>query len=290
MHSRERDAATTTGQSVHGILDEHLERPFQQHRIAEHRERFIRREDVDRDGVLERGNPLTEVVAEPLHQRGHIHRVPTRLATNALEAVRHPVESQQIGPHLRERGLRRLVGPSLLQQLNPAAETRERRAQLVRRLTRHARPHALALRVAARSHDVHGGEEQHQCARCLEGGDNAQPPDDWRIAVVDLPNERIHDRRVLLVELAHIRTEARFVAGNALWEIRIRTRPSGAIGHDQRNALLPDTPGEIEQRLRGGALSRVALRAKHARIHLAAAFALALEIAHHLASEHHVRR
>ena len=48
------------------------------------------------------------------------------------------------------------------QQLDPSAEARERRPELVRRLARHAGPQALARGVAARANDVDAGEQQNE--------------------------------------------------------------------------------------------------------------------------------
>ena len=94
---------------------------------------------------------------------------------------------------------------SLLEQLDPAVEARERRAELMRRLARHARPDALALGVAARANDVDAGEqEQHERSRRLQRGNDAQPVTSGVSPKWIVPTTRVDDRRVLPVELAHV--------------------------------------------------------------------------------------
>ena len=74
-----------------------------------------------------------------------------RRPADALEAVRDALEPLEVAaPCARPRVRPSVVSLALTEQLDPAGEAGERRAELVRRLARHARPDPLALGAAAR--------------------------------------------------------------------------------------------------------------------------------------------
>ena len=154
------------------FFDEHLERPLEQHRVAAHVDGSSVRIDVDVDRVGERRHARAEVAGD----RGRRARATSTgrgaARADALEPMGDAVEPLEIGAHVRHAPCTRaVVRRAILEELDPAGEAGERRAQLVRGLARHARPHPLALGVAARAHDVDAGEQEDEraCSACSAG-------------------------------------------------------------------------------------------------------------------------
>src|SRR5258708_8493945 len=231
----------------------------------------------------------SEVVRNAFDERADVDGVSPGLAADTLEAMRHSIEAEEIGAHAGYGGLG-VVRVALLEQLHPTDQARQRCSELVRRLARHARPDTFPLRVAARTYDVHGGEQQHESTCGLERGNYSQPANNWRIAEVDLTHQRIDDRRIVGIEHARVRAQACRVAAPVGRNVgRVRWLAT-QIGDDERHALFANAPGEIQHGLRTGALTRVALRPEHAGIALAGAARFCLKVADDTVRVDDVRR
>ena len=150
---RQTDVSAAPGQRVDGILGQHLDRPLEEHGVAVDARQVGLDGRIDHHSVRERGHACPEVPRDPLDDRPDVHWLELRLATNPLEAMRHAIESLEIAPHVRHGGVRAVVRSPLFHQLDPPTQARERRAELVRRLARHAGPQTLARRVVARVRD-----------------------------------------------------------------------------------------------------------------------------------------
>src|SRR6185437_16799922 len=107
----------------------------------------------------ERRDARLKVRRDAAHERRNIDLLELRIAANPLEAVRHAIEALEIAAHMPRGGERCLVRCTLLEQLDPPAQARQRRPELVRGFTRHASPQPLARRVAARANDVEAREQ-----------------------------------------------------------------------------------------------------------------------------------
>src|SRR5207249_4329061 len=131
---------------------------------------------------------------------------------------------------------------ALLEQLDPTTEARERRAELVRRLARHAGPDALARDVAAHTNDIKADDQQNRRGGDLQYGNNAQAFDERRVTEVNLAEHRIDERRILGIETANIRAQPRVLGhvGDLERQIRGGRRIPGRVRDDDRHALLDD--------------------------------------------------
>ena len=251
---------------------------------------LVRRPHLDAYGIRERWDARPEVVGHPLHERGNVYLITPWRAPNALEPVRDSIEADEVGAHVGDGGVRPFVGCAIFQQLDPAAEARERCSELVRRLARHARPDALPLGIAAGAHDVDAGEQQDERGGGLQGRNDAEPFHQRRVAIVDAPDQRIHHWWVLPVEVADVGSHRGVVARHVRRQVGVRGRRARAVGDDQRHALLADAIRQLEERLRSGALAGIALRAKDARVHPAGAKRFDPEIAYDATSVDDVGR
>ena len=114
--------------------------------------------------VRERRHARAEVVGDALDELADVDLLASRRPPDALEAMGHTLEPLEVAaPCASTRACASARSPSRsLEQLDPAAEAGERRAELVRRLARHAGPDLLALGAAARAQRVDAREQQQR--------------------------------------------------------------------------------------------------------------------------------
>jgi hypothetical protein len=228
----------------------------------------------------ERRHPLPEVPRDALGQLRGVHLHAARTAADALEAVGHALEPLQVGAHVARGELGDLVAGAVLEQGNPSAETRQGGAELVRGLTGHAGPDALALGAEVGQQGVAAGDQQQHEGEPLEKGDDTQPLYRGRIPVVDGRHPGRDDRLVLRVELANVGGETRVgLRRGDEGKVVPGRRPPAGVGHDDGDAELAQLAGEREQRRGAGVLAGVAQRAVDVRVHLAVAAGVAPQLA-----------
>src|SRR5439155_21056912 len=103
-------------------------------------------------------NARLEISADAFDHAGEIHGLELRVTTDSLEAMRYAIEAFQIGAHVGDRGVAGGIAGSFLEELDPATEAGERRAELVCRPARHAGPQPFSRGVTARPDDVESGD------------------------------------------------------------------------------------------------------------------------------------
>ncbi len=189
MRGGQPHATAAPGQSVDGVLRQHLDGPLEKHGVAFHLRQTGLLVVLHHDRVGERRYPRLEVAGDAGDERAGVDVVELRLAPDALEPVGDAIEPIEIGAHVQRGRGRRLVLRPLLHQLDPSGEAGERSPQLMRRLARHAGPQTLARRVAAGPDDVDPRQQQDGGHARLQRRDDPQPAHDGRIAVVDFSNE-----------------------------------------------------------------------------------------------------
>ena len=173
--------------------------------------------------------------------------------------------------------------PRLAEQLDPSAEARERSAELVRRLARHARPHLLAIGAAARAERVDAGEQEQRDEKRLQERNDAQPAHQRRVAEVNRSRRcprrsgAFCDRASRDVSLA-ARGEFERRASNGRFAVSVGFPP--LIGEDQRHAGLADVLATDRAALLSAASALgIVQSVVHARVHQADARRLAPQLA-----------
>ena len=201
------DAAAPPRERVDRVLHERLRWPTRAARDRRPPWRPARRVEPDRDRMGERRHARGEVRHDVPGDLDDIHRVTAGRPADALEAVRHALEPLDVALHVRQR-LRDHRIVALAQQLDPAVHARERRAELVRGLARHAGEDALAVGGALRAQHHDAGEDQHAEHRRPSGAGSPACPDERRVADVNR-DEAARHRRVLGVERVGVRVHVR---------------------------------------------------------------------------------
>ena len=164
----QRDAPAPTRERVERVLDEQLDDPFQQHGIPSYARRPDRRFDVDDERVGERGDAGAEVAGHPIDDRRRIDCLARRLGTHAFHTLGHAVQPVEVGPHVRRHGEHLGIAlPTLLQQVDPSADTRQRPSQFVGRVADHAGPQRIRRGVAR--HAGHASRSNPRYGRSAAG-------------------------------------------------------------------------------------------------------------------------
>ena len=253
---RDVDPPATPRERVDRVLDHRLERPFDEHGVAQRRGTGPRGRERQGDGARERGQAGPEVAHDPLGHGAEPDRLATRRTPDPLEPLGHPLEPLRVGLKMaRDLGG---GGIRIIAQVgNPSREAHQRRAELVRRLARHRGPEPIAGRGdlrAVRPHREHDETEEH---RALERGEADEPLRHRQGAVVDRADARLHERQVLPVEPGDPRAQPRRIGGDAGGRVVERRDPPRGVGDHDGDAERADLAGQIEQRLRRGVGVRV---------------------------------
>src|SRR6202171_3173409 len=152
--------AVSASQGIDGILGQRLERPLEKDRVSlDHQISLMRR--GNRHALCESGDPRTEVRSYVIYEVSQIHRLLTRGAADSLEAVSHTLETLQVRLHVIQRRGRHGLWLRFPEQLDPAADARKRRSELMRGFPRHPRPDLLPVRSATRAQRVCAGQQHH---------------------------------------------------------------------------------------------------------------------------------
>lgn len=125
---RKANAATASSERIYRVLREYLYCPFEENGIALDPCRCAVVFDIDGDGVRECGNSRAKVHRDPIDERANVDRLAFWLPADALETMRHAVEALEVGPHVSRGRARGGIVGALLQKLDPASQTGERRA------------------------------------------------------------------------------------------------------------------------------------------------------------------
>jgi hypothetical protein len=202
----------------------------------------------------------------------HVDGLTIRRAADAFEAMRHPFEPFEIALHVFERARGELIGLALPQELDPSAQRRQRRPQLMRRFARHPGPHPLAVGVRPRAEDVQRREQDDAEHPRLQDRHDAELLHQWRVPEVHRTDVGLAHRLVLFVELADPLRESRIVRlerriGAEEREVGGGGWAAGRIGDDDGHAGTPDVLREVEERADRIA-PRVGERAIDLRVHL----------------------
>ncbi len=94
------DAAAAAGQHVDGVLDDVLERPLQQHRVAGHGRQVGGRPHLQADRAVHARKASAEILLQPAQDRRDVHPLQLRPLPDQLEALRDLVEALDIDLHL----------------------------------------------------------------------------------------------------------------------------------------------------------------------------------------------
>ena len=92
------DVPAPPAQRIDRVLDQGLERPLEQHGVAQRRRAGSRRLEREHHGARERRQAWPEVAHDPLGHGTESHRLPPRGPADApLEPLGHPLETFGIG-------------------------------------------------------------------------------------------------------------------------------------------------------------------------------------------------
>ena len=156
----------TSLQRVDRVLHQRLQRPLQQHGIADHSGAGARRFQLELDRIRPLRQARAEVAAHSVRQRAEPDRLALGRIADALEPAGHAVQPLGVGREVVGQIGRR--GRSRAHSLDPSLETGERRAHLMRRLARHRHPQAVALRGHGTAVGEHGHRDHHHDRERLE--------------------------------------------------------------------------------------------------------------------------
>ncbi len=250
-------AAIPTSESVDCVFRQGFERPLEQNFVAlDDQLALVRRRD--RHALRESRHPGAKVRRHPVDQLTEIDRLLARRPSDALEAVRDPLEPFEIGLHVIESRARRFLGLGFAQELDPAADARERSTQLVRRFPRHARPDLLPIRATAGAQRVRSGDQYHADQDRLQKRNENETADEWSVAEVHGPDPRLDDRDVLPVELEDVVAHRPGAKRRGERNVGSVGRHAFGIGEDHRQSRFANVSGQIEKRAVGGVGIRIA--------------------------------
>ncbi len=194
------DVAAAPTQSVNRILDQRLERPFDEDAIAERSRPGTRRVEYEGHGARQGRQAGPEIAHHPLGHRAESHRLAARGPPNALESFGDPLQPLRIRFEM-VRHLKRGSSGVFAQRGNPPSQAHERGAELMGRLARHRHPQPIA-----RGPDLGLIGPGRECCEAhkhegLEHGQEHDPPSLGRRTVVDGADARLHDRVVHPIEI-----------------------------------------------------------------------------------------